>query len=264
MTAPGISRSLGDPVHDPFWARIHEAGVTVAFHSGDAGYKRINEMWGGNREFKAFEPDPLQTCLSAAPISDTLASVVVHGVLDRHPKVRLATIECGSDWVAPLLKKMKVLTSADRDALAAYSQTYARWRKAEEFLEKHGDVYPLRDEHGQVRCMQQFPQVSISRNLLHLLKTYQQEFGLTPSARSRIQVTDDSEGMGVAALPCYWADQDPSLRRIYPDPYAPNGLGFWVLIHPDMRRTARVRAFVDFITRVLKEYQPRFEGRLQG
>jgi len=105
--APGISRSLGDPLHDPFWARIHDTGITVAFHSGDAGYKRINEMWGGNREFKAFEPDPLQTCLSSAPISDTLASVIVHGVLDRHPKVRLATIECGSDWVLPLMKKLK-------------------------------------------------------------------------------------------------------------------------------------------------------------
>jgi predicted TIM-barrel fold metal-dependent hydrolase len=107
VTAPGISRSLGDPLHDPFWSRIHDAGVTVAFHSGDAGYKRINEMWGGNREFKAFAPDPLQTCLSAAPIADTLASVIVHGVLERHPKVRLATIECGSDWVAPLLKKLR-------------------------------------------------------------------------------------------------------------------------------------------------------------
>ena len=68
------------------------------------------------------------------------------------------------------------------------------------------------------------------------------------------------EGIGVAALPCYWADSDPNLIRVYPEPYAPNGLGFWVLIHPDMRRTARVRAFVDFVTRVLKDHQSDFEG----
>ncbi len=36
--------------------------------------------------------------------------------------------------------------------------------------------------------MAQVPQVSIARNLLQLLRGYQQEFGLTPSARSRIQV----------------------------------------------------------------------------
>lgn len=70
------------------------------------------------------------------------------------------------------------------------------------------------------------------------------------------------EGMGVAALPCYWADRDPAIRRIYRKPYSPNGLGFWVLIHPDMRRTARVRAFVDFVSGVLKDHQPWFEGQL--
>jgi len=68
------------------------------------------------------------------------------------------------------------------------------------------------------------------------------------------------EGIGVAALPCYWADKDPDLVRIFRQQYAPNGLGFWVLIHPDMRRTARVRAFVDFVTGVLKNHQTDFEG----
>ena len=107
VTAPGVSRSLGDPAHDPFWARVNEAGITVAFHSGDAGYRRFNEAWGGRREFKAFEYDPLATCLSASPISDTLASIFCHGVVERHPRVRIATIECGSDWVEPLIKKLK-------------------------------------------------------------------------------------------------------------------------------------------------------------
>ena len=41
--------------------------------------------------------------------------------------------------------------------------------------------------------MQQFPQVAIARNLAQLLKAYQQEFGLTPSARTRIQVLDFEE-----------------------------------------------------------------------
>ena len=41
--------------------------------------------------------------------------------------------------------------------------------------------------------MQQFPQVAISRNLAQLLKAYQQEFGLTPSARTRIEIRDPEE-----------------------------------------------------------------------
>jgi len=88
---------------------------------------------------------------------------------------------------------MGILARADRDALTAYCQTYSRWKAAEQFLEKHGEVYPIRDENGNVRCMQQFPQVAISRNLLQVLQRYQQEFGMTPSARTRLHVSADVE-----------------------------------------------------------------------
>ena len=37
---PGVAkpRSLGDPLHDPVWATLAEAGVPVAFHLSDSGY----------------------------------------------------------------------------------------------------------------------------------------------------------------------------------------------------------------------------------
>lgn len=95
--------------------------------------------------------------------------------------------------IVPQLQAMKVLTSVDGDALAAYCHVYARWRAAEQFLLQHGEVYPIRDDQGRVKCMQQFPQVSIARNLLLLLKAYQQEFGLTPSSRSRVVVVADED-----------------------------------------------------------------------
>ena len=68
--------------------------------------------------------------------------------------------------LVPRLKRMGVLTEVDGGALAAYCQTFARWRETEEFLAKHGNVYPLRDSEGRVKYMQQLPQVSIARNLL--------------------------------------------------------------------------------------------------
>ncbi len=116
----------------------------------------------------------------------------------REPKPRLEAPRCPvwlseeakTVWRRTVLelKRAGVLTVVDGDALAAYCQTYARWKAAEEFLANHGDVYPLRDENGRIKYMQQFPQVSIARNLLHLLRGYQQEFGLTPSSRSRIEI----------------------------------------------------------------------------
>ena len=89
----------------------------------------------------------------------------------------------------PELKRMGVVAFVDGDALTAYCQAYARWKTAEEFLDKHGMVYPIRDERGQVRCMQQFPQVAIARSMMQLLKAFAQEFGLTPSARTRIEIS---------------------------------------------------------------------------
>lgn len=90
--------------------------------------------------------------------------------------------------MVPALRAIGVLTSVDGEALAAFCQTYARWRQAEEFLDQHGMVYPLRDEKGNLRCMQQFPQVSIARNMLLLMRSFLQEFGMTPASRTRIEL----------------------------------------------------------------------------
>lgn len=103
------------------------------------------------------------------------------------------------DETAPVLAQMRVLTKVDRAALAAYCQTHARWQAVEEFLETNGEVYPLRDEKGAVRCLQQYPQVSIARNLLMILRGYQQEFGMTPAARTRITVAEADKQSEVEA-----------------------------------------------------------------
>jgi len=104
----GGSRSLADPEYDGVWSRINEAGLTVAFHSGDAGYRAFTaEAWGGTREFKAFDYDALVGCLSPEPIHDTFAALICHGVFDRHPRVRVASIECGSTWMESLVRKLK-------------------------------------------------------------------------------------------------------------------------------------------------------------
>ncbi len=115
----------------------------------------------------------------------------------REPTLPVAAPSC-PEWLSPeakriwkemipVLEQMRILTLIDRDALTAYCQNYVRWKEAAEFLDQHGDVYPTRDEFGKIKSMQQFPQVAIARNYLQILRAYQQEFGMTPSARTRIQ-----------------------------------------------------------------------------
>ncbi len=60
-------------------------------------------------------------------------------------------------------------------------------------------------------------------------------------------------------LPCFVGDADPALRRVGPIlPGTPSTL--WLLLHPDLRRTARVRAVVDRLWAVLRHDQDLFEG----
>ena len=121
----------------------------------------------------------------------------------REPKPKDGAPRC-PQWLAPEAKKtwkrtvaelrrMKLLKVCDGDALASYSQTYARWKDAEEFLAQHGTVYPVRDDRGRLKIMRQFPQVAIAREQQQLMKAYQQEFGLTPSARTTLKAEYEDE-----------------------------------------------------------------------
>jgi len=108
VRGPGFSRSPGDRVYDPLWARIAEAGILTAYHSGDAGYGRYADEWGSGGEFQAFRNDPFRTITGGhRPIHDTIAALVCHGVFRRHPRLRVATIESGSDWMPILLHALK-------------------------------------------------------------------------------------------------------------------------------------------------------------
>ncbi|MEO6122575.1 MAG: amidohydrolase family protein [Ilumatobacteraceae bacterium] len=103
----GLTRSPGDAVFDPFWARAAEANVVVAFHSGDAGYGKYLDDWEPNGDFQAFQFSALRTMTGDRAPFDMFAVLVCHGVFSRHPALRCASIEAGSEWVLPLMKKFK-------------------------------------------------------------------------------------------------------------------------------------------------------------
>jgi predicted TIM-barrel fold metal-dependent hydrolase len=112
-TGRGSGRSLGDPLHDPVWARLAEAGVPVAFHLGDSGYNAFAAAWGAAGTFEGFgQVDVLSRLIvSDRAIHDTLGSMIIHGVFHRHPKLRVASIENGSDWLHRLVKRLRKLAN---------------------------------------------------------------------------------------------------------------------------------------------------------
>jgi predicted TIM-barrel fold metal-dependent hydrolase len=103
------SRSPGFADYDPFWARVAEAGIFVCLHSSDSGYDRVTNWWlGSSSEFLPFEYTPFKAVIDTMgrAISDTLTALICHGVFDRHPKVKVVSVESGAHWVTPLLKRL--------------------------------------------------------------------------------------------------------------------------------------------------------------
>ncbi len=98
--------------------------------------------------------------------------------------------EAKEEWerISSVLEDMGVLTEADTMAFAGYCQAYARWREAEEYLSKHGSTFTTASGY-----IQQVPQVSIAHTNLNIMLKFCTEFGLTPSARSRITANKATE-----------------------------------------------------------------------
>ncbi|WP_254919259.1 phage terminase small subunit P27 family [Oceanicola sp. 22II-s10i] len=84
-----------------------------------------------------------------------------------------------------------ILTVADRAALAAYCQAYARWVEAEEYLRKTPPL--IKTPSGYV---QQSPWLSIANKQLEIVGRYMAELGLSPAARTRLDL-----GLGAAQTP---------------------------------------------------------------
>jgi DNA-binding transcriptional LysR family regulator len=67
------------------------------------------------------------------------------------------------------------------------------------------------------------------------------------------------EGIGIGPLPCFIADTRPGLLRLTPlNPEFSTGL--WLLTHPDLRASPRVRAFLDHAAAALVKLRPLLEG----
>ena len=67
-------------------------------------------------------------------------------------------------------------------------------------------------------------------------------------------------GIGLALLPCFLADPEPALERLFiADGEAETGL--WLLTHEELRHTARVRAFLDFLAPRLIARRRQFDPR---
>ena len=109
--------------------------------------------------------------------------------------------EAKKEWkrMSKQLEQLGILTEIDMAAFAGYCQAYARWKEAEEFITQHGTIVKTPSGYWQ-----QVPQVSIAQTYLKIMNKFCEQFGLTPSARSRIvaDTAEDKESDAVNFINC--------------------------------------------------------------
>jgi DNA-binding transcriptional LysR family regulator len=68
-------------------------------------------------------------------------------------------------------------------------------------------------------------------------------------------------GLGLAMLPCYVGDLASGLRRVTPKTLSEPRSALWLLTHDDLKRTARIRATLDFLAKALASDRALLEGK---
>ena len=104
-------------------------------------------------------------------------------VVDLTPPAELSGV-AAAEWIrlAPALQKLGLLTVIDDRALMAYCMVWARWLEAESHVRDHGLV--LKGKRGAPFVS---PYVKIAAQAALQLKGWIEQFGMTPSSRSRVK-----------------------------------------------------------------------------
>lgn len=103
------------------------------------------------------------------------------------------------EWarIVPELLAMKVLTTDNGAALAAYCQAFARWLQAEAEIDKNGITFVSMfvTKAGDLVSgdIKKNPAVTVSSDCVKIMGKFLGEFGMTPSSRSRLQVAAQGE-----------------------------------------------------------------------
>ena len=93
--------------------------------------------WGEGTEMEAFRQNPFRAIVSWSAVQDWFANLLAHGLFQRFPNLRMASIETGSDWVFHLFDKLK----------KSYSQTpYVYPEDPRETFRRHVWVSPYYED----------------------------------------------------------------------------------------------------------------------
>ena len=163
---------------DPIWARAQEAGIPILFHVGgeekikadyfENGLPRVKDFHGGEENFTSVSYVPIPHS-----VMQTLAALIIDGVLDRFPKLKFGAIELGASWLPGW---MRTMDSAHTAFYKNEERLHRLTAKPSEIVRRQVRVtpYPHEDcgwiirESGEEICLfsSDYPHVEGGRNPL--------------------------------------------------------------------------------------------------
>ena len=116
VPVPGGYRSPFDPLYDPFWSLADEALVVVATHAGVDGYDAVVKMWEPEGGESSLFRSPLRGVVTKGrAVTDFYAAALCHRLFERHPRLRMASVENGASWVPDLLHRLDEAANRNPD-----------------------------------------------------------------------------------------------------------------------------------------------------
>jgi predicted TIM-barrel fold metal-dependent hydrolase len=102
MIAPAAvdGRPLSHPEHDRLWSAFVDHGITPVFHVADQP-RMLDEAFYTDPD-DSFVP-ALESIFLWVPPAIAVTDLIVNGVLDRHPRLRVGIVELSSIWVPQYL-----------------------------------------------------------------------------------------------------------------------------------------------------------------
>jgi uncharacterized protein len=195
---------------DPVWGMCEEAGVPVLLHVAGAGASvmpaayfengrpSVPDFHGGDTNFKSIDYMSIPL-----PVMQTLNALVIDGVLQEHPGLRIGVIELGASWVPGW---MRMLDSA-HEAFRRNEERLQRMEmKPSEYVARQvrATPYPHEDtgwtiaNAGRSVCLfsSDFPHVEGGRNPIGRFERSMDAAGLDDDARERFYVANFVDLMG--------------------------------------------------------------------
>ncbi len=115
---PQGGRNPADPIFDPFWSIVNEAGLTVCFHISESGYNEMfSVQWGEDPNPPSHEQSAFQwtSFYGDLPIMHTIAGLIFMNFFGRFPRIRIMSVENGSLWVPYLMAAMDKMKGMGRN-----------------------------------------------------------------------------------------------------------------------------------------------------